>query len=50
MDARVEFSCGLAEFEGSFLITFGFQDNAAYIAKVPVKFVEDMLYDAGTIN
>ena len=34
MGGEVEFCCGLAEYKGDLLITFGFQDNAAYILKV----------------
>jgi len=35
MDAHVEFCIGLAEHGDSYLMTFGFQDNAAYILKSP---------------
>jgi hypothetical protein len=35
MGAKIEFCCGLAEFEDKLLITFGFQDNAAYILGMP---------------
>jgi hypothetical protein len=34
MGGEVEFCCGLAEYKGDLLITFGFQDNAAYILKI----------------
>ena len=34
MNGEIEFCCGLAEYKGDLLITFGFQDNAAYILKV----------------
>jgi hypothetical protein len=35
MGAKIEFCCGLAEFEDKLLITFGFQDNAAYLLGMP---------------
>jgi hypothetical protein len=43
MGAEVEFSCGMAEYNGSILISFGFQDNAAYLLKVDKKFIEDFI-------
>ena len=35
MDAHVEFGIGICTLGEDFLITFGFQDNAAYILRVP---------------
>jgi len=43
MTSRVEFSCGLIEHKKDFLITFGFQDNAAYILRVPKKVFRDII-------
>lgn len=43
MNAKIEFACGMAEHDGDYLITFGFQDNAAYILKVTDKFLEDFI-------
>jgi len=43
MNAKIEFVCGMAEFKGDYLITFGFQDNAAYVLKVTDKFLEDFI-------
>ena len=37
MGANIEFCCGLAEINESILITFGFQDNAAFILSMPKK-------------
>lgn len=45
MNARIEFACGLAQKDDTFLITFGYQDNCAYILEMPVKFLEEMLYE-----
>jgi hypothetical protein len=35
MNAKIEFCCGLAECQDKLLITFGFQDNAAYLLGMP---------------
>lgn len=40
MGADIEFCAGMAQLGDRLLITFGFQDNAAYILSVPVSFVE----------
>ena len=40
MGGEIEFCCGLAEYQGNLLISFGFQDNAAYILKMPSTFIE----------
>lgn len=40
MGADIEFCAGMAQLGDRVLITFGFQDNAAYILSVPVSFVE----------
>ena len=43
MDAKIEFACGMAKFKDDYLITFGFQDNAAYILRVTEQFLEDFI-------
>ena len=43
MNAKIEFACGLAKYKNDYLITFGYQDNAAYILKVSEKFIEDFI-------
>jgi predicted GH43/DUF377 family glycosyl hydrolase len=43
MNNLIEFCCGLAEYNDDLLITFGVQDNAAYILRCPKKIVEDAL-------
>lgn len=35
MGAHVEFAVGLCQYNGNILITCGFQDNAAYLLKIP---------------
>jgi hypothetical protein len=49
MNAKVEFCIGLAEYKDSYLITFGFQDNAAYILKSPKSFIKDFIYSSNLI-
>jgi len=43
MDAHVEFSIGMCNYKNDILITFGFQDNAAYLLKFPVKELENFI-------
>jgi predicted GH43/DUF377 family glycosyl hydrolase len=43
MDGHVEFCVGMVEYKGDFLITYGFQDNAAYLLRVPQKTIEDFI-------
>jgi hypothetical protein len=43
LNMKIEFCCGLAVYQDDFLITFGAQDNAAYILKVSQSFVEDFI-------
>ncbi len=44
MNAEIEFAVGMCEYKNDYLITFGFQDNAAYLLKVPKKYVKDFIY------
>jgi len=43
MDADVEFCCGMAYYKGRILITFGYQDNAAFILSVTPEFINDFI-------
>ena len=45
MDAMIEFNCGLAEREDDLIITFGYQDNAAYILRMPINLLDKLEYD-----
>ena len=45
LENQIEFACGMAKYENDYLITFGVQDNAAYILRVPGKFMEDFIYE-----
>jgi predicted GH43/DUF377 family glycosyl hydrolase len=43
LDMKIEFSCGMCKYNDDFLITFGAQDNAAYILKVSESVVESFI-------
>lgn len=43
MGAKIEFACGLAEHGNNFLISFGFQDNAAYVLSCPKDTVKEYM-------
>lgn len=43
MDAKIEFSCGMCNYGDDYLITFGLQDNAAYVLKLSDKVLEDFI-------
>lgn len=43
MGGHVEFCVGLSQQGSDFLMTFGFQDNAAYLLKFPEKLFEDLI-------
>lgn len=43
LGGHTEFSCGMCLYKNKILITFGFQDNAAYLLEVPIKTIEKFL-------
>lgn len=43
MGAKIEFCCGMDAYQNDLLITFGFQDNAAYLLRVPHQIVNDFI-------
>jgi len=43
MGAKIEFCCGMAEYNNNLLITFGFQDTSAFIIDVPRNFIYDFI-------
>jgi len=45
LNAEVEFAVGMCEYNDDYLITFGFQDNAAYVLRVSQKFVQDFIFE-----
>ena len=46
LDGRIEFCVGASVLEGDLLISFGFQDNAAFILRTPKAVVEDLIMEA----
>lgn len=50
LDGRIEFCVGAAIYEGDLLISFGFQDNAAFVLRTPKVIVEDMIVEALNAN
>lgn len=46
LDGRVEFCAGAAKLGEDLLISFGFQDNAAFVLKTPKVVVEDLILEA----
>lgn len=43
LEAKIEFSCGMDKYGEDYLITFGFQDNAAFILRLSEKTLEDFI-------
>jgi len=43
MTAMIEFSCGMAFYKGDLLITFGFQDNASYLLRIPSNLIHETI-------
>lgn len=43
LSGHVEFCVGMTEYGNDILMTFGFQDNAAYIIRSPKKIVEEII-------
>ena len=43
LEAKIEFACGIAKYKNDYLISFGYQDNAAYILRVPGKVFEEFV-------
>jgi len=50
LDGRIEFCVGAAIYEGDLLISFGFQDNAAFVLRTPKSVVEEMIAEALDVN
>lgn len=46
LDGLIEFAVGAAKYEDDLLITFGFQDNAAFILRTPKIIIEDLIVEA----
>ena len=50
LDGRIEFCVGAAIHEGDLLISFGFQDNAAFVLRTPKAVIEEMIVEALNVN
>ena len=46
LDGRIEFCVGATKLGEDLLLSFGFQDNAAFVLKVPKLVVEDLILEA----
>jgi len=46
LDARVEFCVGAAVYEGDLLVSFGFQDNAAFVLRTPSIVINQLIEEA----
>lgn len=47
MNADIEFCCGAAFYQDHLLVSFGFQDNCAFILKIPNAVVDQIVWAAG---
>jgi hypothetical protein len=45
LNAEIEFAVGLCEYGEDYLMTFGFQDNAAYLLRVNKQFVKEFIFE-----
>lgn len=45
LDANIEFAVGMCEYGEDYLITFGFQDNAAYLLRVQKQLVNNFIFE-----
>ena len=46
LDAKIEFVCGAAVYKEDLLLSFGYQDNAAFLLQVPKQLVDSMIEEA----
>ncbi len=46
LDARIEFCVGAAVHDGDLLISFGFQDNAAFVLRTPASIIDALIEEA----
>ena len=45
MGAKIEFAVGMCEYGEDYLMTFGFQDNAAYLLRASQQFVKEFIFE-----
>ena len=46
MDAMIEFACGMVIKDDYLIISFGFQDNAAHLLKMPLKLLDELEWES----
>jgi hypothetical protein len=49
LDGQIEFVCGAAVHEDSLLVSFGFQDNAAFVLQLPKLLVDELILEATNV-
>lgn len=42
LDSKIEFCAGMTKYNDDFLVTFGYQDNASYVLRVPKDVMEEI--------
>lgn len=42
LNAKIEFCVGLADYNGKFVATFGYQDNAAFLCEISYKLMDEL--------
>ena len=45
LSGEIEFAVGMCEYGNDYLMTFGFQDNAAYLLRISKSFVKDFIFN-----
>lgn len=45
LEGEIEFAVGMCEYKNDYLMTFGFQDNAAYLLRVSKDFVKKFIFE-----
>lgn len=44
LDCKIEFCAGIASHNNNIILSFGYQDNAAFVVEVPRKLMESIIY------
>jgi len=45
MDTQIEFACGLVIEDDNFIVTFGYQDNAAFALRMPTRLLNNLEWE-----
>ena len=46
LDGQIEFVCGAASLGDKVIVTFGFQDNAAFVLEIPKELMDKMVEES----